>query len=613
GLNDELHRQGVTNDNLCDTIKQLEFERDGIISKRTSVADSVKTLAICKSINQTLSQQQKVVVLSCLFELIKSDRRFTAQRMQIIDTVSDVFNFDKNEFSAIQTFIINDEPEKLDVDDVLVLSDQDNAQFTKAMHISSELLEGLLFIMKVSSVDLYFLRYIGKEELSLNGLILNEKRVYLFAPGSTIRPTKAKPIYYSDVVAKFLRETEVERISFNVSGLEHQFENGVSGIRNVDISEEQGKLFGIMGSSGAGKTTLLNILSGQQYPTKGKVLVNGVDIYLHKKQVKGIFGYIPQDDLLIEELTVYQNLYYNAKLCLGSWSDEEIKNIIQQTLNDLGLWNIRNLKVGNPLQKTISGGQRKRLNIALELIREPAILFVDEPTSGLSSKDSENVMDLLRELSLKGKLIFVVIHQPSSDIYKLFDKIFILDQGGYPIYYGNPLEALIYFKTLDKQINNTQAECLNCGNVNVELVFNIIKANVVDEYGQFTGARKVSALKWHELFVENTSSIQGLKDETIKLKGNLVLPNRAKQYFIFTVRDMLSKLANRQYVLINLLEAPLLALILSFIVRFVDTYNGEYAFGLNDNIPAYFFMCIIVALFMGMTVSAEEIVRDQKI
>ena len=100
----------------------------------------------------------------------------------------------------------------------------------------------------------------------------------------------------------------------------------------------------------------------------------------------------------------------------------------------------------SPLDKTISGGQRKRLNISLELIREPSVLFLDEPTSGLSSRDSENIMDLLKQLTLKGKLVFVVIHQPSSEIFKMFDKLIILDVGGYPIYYGNPVDSVIYFK-----------------------------------------------------------------------------------------------------------------------------------------------------------------------
>src|SRR5690606_30368262 len=118
------------------------------------------------------------------------------------------------------------------------------------------------------------------------------------------------------------------------------------------------------------------------------------------------------------------------------------------TLGSLGLADKKDLKVGSPLNKVISGGQRKRLNIALELVREPSVLFLDEPTSGLSSKDSENIIDLLRELTLKGKLIFTVIHQPSSDIFKMFDKVAILDQGGYLVYFGNPVESVIHFKTL---------------------------------------------------------------------------------------------------------------------------------------------------------------------
>jgi ABC-type multidrug transport system ATPase subunit len=131
------------------------------------------------------------------------------------------------------------------------------------------------------------------------------------------------------------------------------------------------------------------------------------------------------------------------------------------------------------MNKKISGGQRKRLNCGLELIREPSVLFVDEPTSGLSSRDSENIMDLLKELALKGKLIFVVIHQPSSEIFKMFDKLMITDTGGYPIYHGNPLDAIVYFKTAVQAINQSESECTRCGNVNPEQIFNIIEGEGV--------------------------------------------------------------------------------------------------------------------------------------
>jgi ABC-type multidrug transport system ATPase subunit len=229
------------------------------------------------------------------------------------------------------------------------------------------------------------------------------------------------------------------KLSFNAQSIEKQFPNGVIGLRDINISEGPGKLIGIMGASGAGKTTLLNVLAGIDKPTAGTIKINGIEMFSgNEEKIKGAIGYVSQDDLLIEELTVYQNLYYNAKLCFADLKEEELNKRVMATLSNLGLDQRKDLRVGTVLDKTISGGQRKRLNIALELIREPAVLFVDEPTSGLSSRDSENVIDLLKELSLKGKLIFVVIHQPSSDIYKMFDKMMIMDVGGYPIYYGPP-------------------------------------------------------------------------------------------------------------------------------------------------------------------------------
>jgi len=261
----------------------------------------------------------------------------------------------------------------------------------------------------------------------------------------------------------------------------------------------------------------------------------------------------------------------------------------------------------------ISGGQRKRLNIALELIREPSILFVDEPTSGLSSRDSENVMDLLRELALKGKLIFVVIHQPSSEIYKMFDKMIILDTGGYMIYYGNPVEAVMYFKKLDVQINSEVGECQACGNVNPELIFNIIEAKVVDEFGNYTDARKVTPSQWEEHY-KLLANNRELKTGEGSPPNNLNIPGWIKQFGIYTVRDFLSKISNKQYVALSLLEAPLLGFILSFIIRYIEDPNsGEYIFRVNENIPIFIFMALIVALFLGLTISAEEIFRDRKI
>lgn len=580
--------------------------------KLTSVKDSVKTLAICRKINKTLTQKQKVVVLLKLLELVGADRNFTSQRMEIINTVSDVFNIDNEEYKLMEGFILYTGEDALDMEDLLFARKEiENLKNSNEIELN---ISGELLFLKVKSVDMFFVRYLGSEEISLNGFAIKPGLTNQFSHGSTIKTPGGEALYYSDLVRHFLQEHQSVKLSFIAKDLEKKFSNGAIGLRDINISEGPGKLIGIMGASGAGKTTLLNVLSGIDKPTSGTIKINGIEMFTDDtEKVKGAIGYVSQDDLLIEELTVYQNLYYNAKLCFADFSEEELDKRVMATLASLGLDQRKDLRVGTVLDKTISGGQRKRLNIALELIREPAVLFVDEPTSGLSSRDSENVIDLLKELSLKGKLIFVVIHQPSSDIYKMFDKMMIMDVGGYPIYYGPPVEAVTYFKAATNQVGAEKGQCQTCGNVNPEQIFNIIEAKVVDEYGEFTNKRKVTPLQWKGLYDDKFKP--GVIEEVKEMPPlSLKIPSYIKQSFIFIKRDLLSKLSNKQYLLINLLEAPLLAFILAFLVRYKSSPDGDaYIFRFNENIPVYIMMAIIVALFMGLTVSAEEIIKDRKI
>ena len=588
-------------------------EEDDGKAKLTSVRDSVKTLGICKKINKTLTQKQKVVVLIKLLELVASDKNFSPQRREIINTVSTVFNIVKDEYDLIENFVVTENAKTLNFRDILLVNAEEKTEEGKFYKHVHGHIEGNLIFMRVRSVEMFFTKYLGEELNVLNGFTMQVNRVYLFSHGSTIKTQAGDALYYSDLVANFNEEIKTTKLSFNAIITELKFPNGAIGLRNVMISEGPGKLIGIMGASGAGKTTLLNVLAGLVKPTTGQILINGFDLHTQKDRIHGVIGYVSQDDLLIEELTVYENLYYNAKLCFADFTEAQLHERVMMVLENLGLDQRKDLRVGNPLDKTISGGQRKRLNIALELIREPAILFLDEPTSGLSSRDSENVIDLLKELSLKGKLIFVVIHQPSSDIYKMFDKMIIMDVGGFPAYYGPPVEAVTYFKKSTHQVDSNRGQCETCGNVNPEQIFNIIEAKVVDEYGQPTNKRKVTPPQWFELYTERFK-INKVEDVREEPPHSLQLPNKVKQTWIFTVRDTLSKLSNKQYLLINLLEAPLLALILAFIIKYKSAPGGrEYLFRFNENFPAFMLMSIIVALFMGLTVSAEEIIRDRKI
>ncbi|HRE68039.1 MAG TPA: ATP-binding cassette domain-containing protein [Cyclobacteriaceae bacterium] len=599
-------------DSMSGYTEQQAPHIDDKTNKLTSVKDSIKTLAICKKINKTLTQKQKIIVLNKILELVGSDKHFTPQRMEIVNTVSTVFNIVPYEYKLIENFAVSADATTLNFKDILIADEGTKKLAPLQKHIHTHV-HGHLVFLRVSSVGMYFVKYLGTDSNVLNGFTMKPGRIYLFSQGSTVKTPDGSALYYSDLVADFNEEVQAARLSFSANVEEYKFSNGTVGIHHVKILEGPGKLIGIMGASGAGKTTLLNIMAGLEKPSKGQIKINGFDIHTEKRKVEGVIGYVSQDDLLIEELTVYQNLYYNARLCFANLNEIEIDFRVMKVLEDLGLDQRKDLKVGSVLDKKISGGQRKRLNIALELLRQPAVLFLDEPTSGLSSRDSENVIDLLKELSLKGKLIFVVIHQPSSDIYKMFDKMLIMDTGGYPAFYGNPVEAVTYFKRATHQVDSNRGQCEVCGNVNPEQIFNIIEAKVVDEYGQPTIKRKITPAQWYEMYSQ--MSRQGKLEEVKEIPPrNLHLPSRIRQTFIFATRDFLAKLSNRQYLLINLLEAPLLAMLLAFVIRYRSAPDGSsYLFRYNENFPAFMLMAIIVALFMGLTVSAEEIIRDRKI
>ena len=241
-----------------------------------------------------------------------------------------------------------------------------------------------------------------------------------------------------EIVSKFLYNSAQEQIVFEAKNVSYKFSSNKIGVHNFSFKEESSSLVAIMGGSGVGKSTFMNVLNGKLKLNEGEITINEFDIHLEQEKIKGIIGYVPQDDLLVEELTVFENLYYNAKFCFKDYSKLQLYRVVLKILIDLDLIEVKHSKVGSPLNKFISGGQRKRLNIALELIREPSILMVDEPTSGLSSTDSEKVMDLLKLQSLKGRLVIVNIHQPSSYVFKLLDKLHVLDKGRISNFFWKP-------------------------------------------------------------------------------------------------------------------------------------------------------------------------------
>mgnify|MGYP002521201383 FL=1 len=452
--------------------------------------------------------------------------------------------------------------------------------------------------------------YNGTDTVLLNDVPVLPGAYQVWLQSSVLKGKNGKPVYYSSILSAYNQkdkaEGEARRVEFCGRDINFRFPNSDNGMHDLSFTLHSGELLAIMGGSGTGKSTLLSILNGSLIPQEGRITINGHDI--SESAAKDLIGFVPQDDLLIEELTVYQNLYYTARLCFEGMSKEEIDRRVMKTLKDLGLDAAKDLKVGSPINKYISGGQRKRLNIALELIREPAVLFLDEPTSGLSSADTEKVINLLKEQTYKGKLIVVNIHQPSSDVYKLFDRLWLLDRGGYPVFDGNPIDAITYFKEAACYADAETSACPTCGNVNPEIVLNIIDEKALNNSGEFSDERKMTPQEWHELYLNNQPKLPEPAISDVP-PSDQKKPGVLKQFLIFLQRNIKTKVTNIQYLCIALLEAPVLAVICSLLTRYAPTEG--YTVMDNKNLVSYFFMAVIVATFIGMSGSAEEIIKDR--
>ena len=576
------HHFGIRNINLYLDLysdMRMAYEMTDDLNSEDTVT------SICSTLHGKIRMEEEALLLLRLMEFCGSDG---IQARGMFDTMAAQFHIPEAQYHDFYDFVGNRE-----------------TAWVKMHHLEG--FEGIIKTLLDRETGLLIFTYMGNDTVLLNDVPVLAGTYQIWQQSSVLKGSSGKPAYYSSIIKTYNNEdTQAHSVTFCGRDINFRFPNSDNGMHNLSFTLKSGEMLAIMGGSGTGKTTLLSLLNGTLLPQEGSITINGHDI--SEPAAKDLIGFVPQDDLLIEELTVYQNLWFTAKLCFEGLSDEELDRRVMKTLKDLGLDAIKDLKAGSAINKYISGGQRKRLNIALELIREPAVLFLDEPTSGLSSADTEKVILLLKEQTLKGKLIVVNIHQPSSDVYKLFDRLWLLDRGGYPVFDGNPIDAITYFKEAANYADAETSACPTCGNVNPEIVLNIIDEKALSNTGEPSDERKMEPQDWHELYLKNRKEMEQ-PEVTDVPPSDQKKPSALKQFAIFLLRNIKTKVTNVQYLCITLLIAPLLAVICSLLTRYAPLEG--YSVMHNKNLVSYFFMAVIVATFTGMSGSAEEIIKDR--
>jgi ABC-type multidrug transport system ATPase subunit len=443
-------------------------------------------------------------------------------------------------------------------------------------------------------------------------------------------------------VGQFLRCNFSERIieeerniirSLEVVDVNHRFSNSDIALEGISFSLNRGELVCVMGASGSGKSTLMRVLGGQLQPMRGEVLLNGQSLYQHLDALKRYVSYIPQEDAFDEQLTIGENLQFAAAIRSPHLSRRDRTRRLEGKLIELGLSERRDSVVGSPTKKTLSGGERKRLNIGLDMIGTADVYLFDEPTSGLSSKDSEHVVEIIRGMA-HNKIIIVTIHQPSSKIFQMFHKAILLDKGGRLVFFGTPSDMLRYFAEAEHQhqFGADLGACAACGTTRPEFIFDVLETPLRDlsgdiiyeenNRGQLTPARRYAPEFWRDKY-EAFRLIQDVKQVALRREPVAPLPPAPPQKVREPIRwhdewtqlrtlmrrSFTSKLRNRANLYITIGVAPLLALIIGTLLRYSDT--GHYDFASAYHIPTFLFLTLIVAMFLGLTNSADDIIRDR--
>ena len=387
--------------------------------------------------------------------------------------------------------------------------------------------------------------------------------------------------------------------------------NGKRLLDPVSLTVFPSELVALMGPAGAGKTTLLKALNGYTRPVSGTVLFNGANLYRYYDRFRQQMGYVPQDDIVHPQLTVRQALHFSARL-RTDLSNEEIEARTQNVLSDLGIPDKIDVVIGSPERKTLSGGQRKRVNIALELITDTPVLFLDEPTSGLSSYDAESVVDLLKGLSKTGKTIITTIHQPSLRVYKQFDDLIMIsrDKGNNPgamVFFGPAFPDSIQFFN---PAGTGSRKPLEQQELNPEMLFSGMN-NVTEAVRTETWRQRYQASRYQMEFVANRSGKQP-DNQGIAEDQNPRRQFGLQQLPALIRRNIYVKLQDRTQTLVLLAQAPMFA-VLVWMVNYPLKAATASAHDFGDlamKLPIVHFLMVVAAVWFGCNNAAREVVGE---
>jgi ABC-type multidrug transport system ATPase subunit len=361
---------------------------------------------------------------------------------------------------------------------------------------------------------------------------------------------------------------------------------------SISLSIKPNEFVGVLGPSGAGKSMLMSVMNGADRATRGNVLINGLDLHRHRDSLKQSIGFVPQDDIIHRELSVFRSLYYVAKLRLSrDVSAAELRQIVEEVMDVTGLSERRSVKV-----KDLSGGQRKRVSTAVELLTKPSVIFLDEPTSGLDPAAEERIMKLFRRIAESGRTVVLTTH--AMENVKLFDKIVVL-MAGKLVFYGKPEDALKHlnaasFKELYARLEQPVEE-------GVREHGEKHRRQITERAAESWKTKFRSTPEYRENIEKPLSELKSIEGQAKQKKHRLGIFGSISQWLTLSRRYLEVLFGDKLTLFILLAQAPVIALMTFFVMEPKQPRDFVY------------FVLAIVAVWFGTSVSAREIVRERPV
>ncbi len=573
---------------------------------------------ICQEINTMLRFNEKVYLLLLVQDCLSKmhDKKDFKEQLSLLFRGIGV---DSSLIDRFHSFLEQDDPTQIESAEYLLLSPLETSQdeILEGRWIESnaprlrenysifeaEGFKGYILVMFVDQIKSYVIRCMMHPGQFFDEETRLQCRFRLIEPGNELSLKGVSILTYSDLKSRFLQFREKRALSLIADQVQFKSSSGTKEVHSFITSETTGQLIGMVGKEGVGKSTLLKLLAGKLKPDSGTIYINGYDLWKNKYLLKGTIGYVPEEDLLYEELSVSDNLTLTARMYYSNLTARELDARVNSVLSRLDLLELKHVVVGGILGKHIQPGQRRMINIALELLREPQILLVDNALSGLGMADAAKVIKILHDYSFRGNLVITTISQADSNTFRFFDKIWILDEGGIAVYNGPVKGASEY---LSKHLKLAYHEVQD---VDPSQLLDLVNYKLPDREGH-VWKRVREPKDWHDLYLRDMVLKQDRTVAKSMLPARMLkIPNLEVQFLIFSIRNFKCKFSRLNDIIRTLITGPAIALLIS--LAFHIKVDGAYSYTANENIPLYMFLSVVVAIFMGLVLSAGEILKER--